>query len=404
MHVALVDLLTMSPFYDCHLAEALAPLVDDLTLYAITYHLDRSYWSALPCKRSTGALDIVSKLGIKESSVRRTLKTAEYIANWSALCARWQWKRPDILHVQWLPLLSRTALELEFVSRAQRLGIPLVYTMHNLLPHDLAPAASKIKARYATLYRMADALIVHTEADKEHLVNDFDLPVSKVFEIKQGAVLHDRPFAGDRSQARRELGWEDAWFTFLALGIIRPYKGIEEALHAMVFLVRQEPRARLVVAGQGDANYVSSLLKLATGLGISSHVIWELGFVPTLQVPVYYAASDIALFPYRAISQSGALLTAAGLGSCVLAANVGGLAEVIRDGETGLLWASQDPADLAERMRFAMRLDPLTRDQLGARVRRLVLEEHAWGQIGAQTLRAYEWARMRKEEQASMPD
>jgi len=188
------------------------------------------------------------------------------------------------------------------------------------------------------------------------------------------------------------------------LGVIRPYKGIEEALRAMARLAPHEPQARLVVAGQGDAGYVSTLLKLATSLGIASRVVWELGYVPSHQVPLYYAASDIAFFPYRSISQSGAMLTAAGLGSCILASSVGGLAEVVKDGETGLLWASHDPADLAESMRRAMRLDRAARDQLGARVRRLVLQEHAWDKIAAQTLRAYEWAKQRREEQSSMPD
>ncbi len=404
MRVALVDLLTMSPFYDYHLAESLAPLVDDLTLYAITYHLDPAYWSTLPCKRATGALDIVSKLGIKSSSLRRALKTGEYIANWSSLGMRWRWQRPDILHVQWLPLLSRTSLELGFVSGAQRLGIPLVYTMHNLLPHDLAPESAQIKARYATLYHMADALIVHTEADRQDLVRDFDLPISRIFKINQGAVLHGRPFAGDRSQARRELEWEDDWFIFLVLGVIRPYKGIEEALHAMALLAAQEPRARLVVAGQGEAGYVSSLLKMATALGVAAHTIWDLNFVPSSKVPLYYAASDVAFFPYRSISQSGALLTAAGLGSCILAASVGGLAEVIVDNQTGLLWTSQDSADLARQMRRAMQLEPTQRAQLGASVRRHVLQEHSWDKIASQTLRVYERARLRREEQSSMPD
>ena len=186
------------PFYD-YLAEALAPLVDDLTLYAITYHLDPAYWNTLPCRRATGALDIVSKLGIKESSARRALKTGEYIANWSSLRMRWRWQRPDILHVQWLPLLSRTSLELGFVSGAHSDSVSLSSTpCTTCCPTTWPRILRRSRSRYATLYHMADALIVHTEADRQDLVQDFDLPISRIFEINQGAVLHDRPFAGDR--------------------------------------------------------------------------------------------------------------------------------------------------------------------------------------------------------------
>jgi len=392
MKVVIVDLLSETPFYDRYLAEALRPLVDDLTVYASQYGHVPDWFLPLGGAYSPGAIHIVSKLSALKGRWKR-LRVPEYLLNLACLLIRFQADPPDVLHIQWLPLLTRFGVELFFVAQVRKLGISVVYTVHNLLPHDQHHHAA-IRERYRRAYNLMDSLIVHTASDRAALQSQFGVPSEKIFEVKQGPVFHNlKAELSDREQMRKALGWGESWFCFLIFGGIRPYKGVEEAIRALPAVVSRCAQARLVIIGRGGQRYLSSLQALARQLGVAEAMIWQRGFVPIERVAGLYAASDVALFPYRAISQSAALLTAAAFGSCILAANVGGIPEVIQDGRTGMLWRTRDPAELAECMIRCISLSSAERQRLGQAARELVLTECSWGEIAAQTLRVYEWTR-----------
>jgi len=391
MRVAILDLLSITPFYDRYLAEALMPLVDELTLYASWCRPVPDWFSPLGSRYSPGALNIVWKWSALKGLWRRA-RVLEYLLNLACLLTRLRRHPPSVLHIQWLPLLSRFGAELWFVAQARKLGIPVIYTAHNLLPHDQHHIAA-VRERHRRVYGLVDGLIVHTAYDKAALQAQFGVPSERIFEVKQGPVFHTlKAELSDRERMRRALGWDESWFCFLIFGGVRPYKGIEEAIRAFPAVVSRFARARLVVAGRGNGRYISSLQALARQLGVAEAVIWQRRFVPIERVAGLYAASDVALFPYRAISQSAALLTAASFGSCILAANVGGIPEVIRDGKTGLLWRTRSLVDLAECMIRCLNLSVAERQRLGQAAREFVLTECSWDKIAAQTVRVYEWA------------
>jgi glycosyltransferase involved in cell wall biosynthesis len=387
VNVAMIDLLTQTPFYDRYLAEAVAPLVDEFTLYAIRFHHEPDYFDDVTFERSPGLIDWRGGLQFWGRPLRRAGKMIGYGLNWLFLLRRFREQPPDIVHIEWLSLLSRTRWELGLVERLQRLAIPILYTVHDYLPHRFL---SDVHGVYRDVYATVDHLIVHTQTDRRRLIEQFDVPEEKVTVIPQGPVFFEQNDF-DREQARATLGLERDDFIFLMLGVIRPYKGIEEAVRALAQVVKEGAECTLVVVGNVlDRQYLQRLKTLADELVIQSRIRWHTEYTPSSQIGIFHAAADVVLFPYRDISQSGAFLTAAGLGKCTLTTAVGGLAEIVLDGETGVQIASEDPDAIAAGMWRCFGLSRQEREAMGKSLQDFVVEFCNWSLIARRTVELYD--------------
>lgn len=384
MNVWIVDLLAQTPFYDRALAQAIAPLVDHLTLYTTRFHLEPDYFEAVPFERSPGLTEWVSRSHIENRPLRRMGRIVEYALNSSYLSAMLGRRPPDIVHMQWLPLLSWTTWDLGAIAAIQRHHIPVIYTIHNYMPHEKSP---RHRERYLRAYKMVDHLMVHTLADRDQLLRDFG-STERVSVIPQGPVFTEQP-PPSRAQARAALGLSDGEFVFLMLGVIRPYKGIDHAVEALAEVGKKQ-RCRLVVAGPMlDTEYLQAVKKRAMELDIGDRIDWHLGYVHSSQVGMFHAAADVVLFPYREISQSAAFLTAAGFASCTLTTRVGGLAELTEDGVTTVQIAEPDPPALAAGMARCIALSPADRARMGRLLQAHVDSCCNWDLVARQTCQMY---------------
>jgi glycosyltransferase involved in cell wall biosynthesis len=125
--------------------------------------------------------------------------------------------------------------------------------------------------------------------------------------------------------------------TLLALGVIRPYKGLADAIE----VTRRLPGARLVVAG--DPAMPLDELRSA------ERVEWRLGFLPVTELDTVLSQATVAVFPYRAeLDQSGALLQALGAGVPAVVYDVGGLPEPILAYGAGRVVPAGDVAAFTE--------------------------------------------------------
>ena len=386
MNVAMIDLLTQTPFYDRYLAEALAPLVDKFTLYAIRFHHEPDYFDAVTFDRSPGLIDWPGNLRFGGHPLRRAGKMIGYGLNWLFLLRRFRERPPDVVHIEWLPLLSRVRWELHAIGRLQRLGIPIVYTVHDYLPRDTLSCLHDV---YRQVYAAMNHLIVHTQMDRRRLVEHFGISEEKITVIPQGPVFFEQDNF-NHEQARADLGFAREDFIFLMLGVIRPYKGIEEAIQALAQVVREGAKCTLTVAGNVlNKQYLQRLKNLADELAMQSHIQWHTEYIPSAQIGLFHTAADVVLFPYRDISQSGAFLTAAGLGKCTLTTAVGGLAEIVMDGETGVQIASADPDDIAAGLWRCLKLSPKEREAMGKSLQDFVTKFCNWPLIAGQTMELY---------------
>jgi glycosyltransferase involved in cell wall biosynthesis len=322
-----------------------------------------------------------ARLGLgRRPAARRLLKAAEYPLDWAVLVARLARRPPDVLHVQWS---LDPALDVWCWRGLRRRGVPVVYTSHNLLPHD---ARRGDAGRYARLYRAVDAVIVHSRRSAGALVERFGPAPERVAVVPHGPLLEEEPDL-DRAEARRRLGLPPSAPLILFAGLIEPYKGLGDLVVAFTGLADAWPAARLVVAGRPNEPFAPYRAALeARGLLDRTHL--DLRFLPRADLAAYLCAADVVALPYRHVTTSGVLLAARRFGRPVVATAVGDLAELIQDGENGLLVPPADPPALADALSRLL-ADPALGARFGAAGRRVALTEHGWDQIARRTLLVY---------------
>jgi glycosyltransferase involved in cell wall biosynthesis len=134
--------------------------------------------------------------------------------------------------------------------------------------------------------------------------------------------------------------------TALFFGLIKPYKGLDVLLKALTQARIAVPQLKLLVAGEVYGSK-DRYLKLIRQLGLTEAVEAEFRYVGEDEVASYFQRADVCVLPYKSATQSGVIATAYSFGLPVIASDVGGLGEYVKDGETGLLVPPGDPEALA---------------------------------------------------------
>ncbi len=381
-----MDLWTIIPYYTSYLSEALTKEGFDVTLGSITYRLDLDCFRRHGIANDPGLLDLVGRYRIRSSLLRRGLKFIESCINLLALAVRFFFRRPDVLHVQYLQMVEwRVPFDVWFCRFAQWLGCKLVYTVHNILPHMPVPSADRHRRTYGNLYRRPDALICHTRESQRLLVEEYGVDPRRIWLIPHGPMFHDmhRPTVGE---ARARLELQRGECAVLVQGFIAPYKGLNFLLDAWSLVHRQRSGVRLLVAGTGREQWLKELQDRVKTLGITSSVRLDFRFVPAEQLPALFQAADILVYPYNEITGSGALMTGLSFQKPIVATDLPAFREVLRDGISALLAPYGDVEQFAAAL---LRLidDPALRDRLASRAAQI---PESWSSIARITRACYE--------------
>ena len=156
----MMDLLATVPYYTAYLSRALLVEHVNLTVGSISYYLDPICFSSRGIKLDPGLLDVVGKFRLPLLP-RRVLKLLESILNLAALTVRFLIAPPDVIHVQYLPMLKwRLPIDLWFIEFCRKRGSKIVLTVHDLLPHDTGETH---KQTFHDLYHMVDGIICHSD-------------------------------------------------------------------------------------------------------------------------------------------------------------------------------------------------------------------------------------------------
>jgi len=144
-----------------------------------------------------------------------------------------------------------------------------------------------------------------------------------------------------RESARAALGLSGDVALFF--GYVRRYKGLDTLLAAWKRVRVERPGATLLVAGEfyEKPEPYEALALAAGGVRVLNR------YIADDEVEAMFRATDVTVLPYRAGTQSGVTHVAYALGSPVIATRVGGITETVREGETGLTCAPEDPDALA---------------------------------------------------------
>jgi glycosyltransferase involved in cell wall biosynthesis len=379
----MMDLVATVPYYTAYLSKALLQENIDLQIGSITYYLDPTCFSSRGLKLDPGPLNLVGKYQMPRLP-RRILKLAETIVNLAALRIRFMISPPDVIHVQFLPMLrSRLPLDLWFVQVCRLRGIKIVLTVHDLMPHDTGEAH---KETYTRLYALADALICHSDAVRTRLIAEFNVPESKVSVIPHGPFFYDLPPAGS-DDALQDFALEPGKPMVLWQGIIFPYKGIDLLLTAWQH-VEAETDACLVIAGTGAPDLLDQIRAQVATLGLK-RVKLEFRFISTEELVALYRAADIVVYPYRAITTSGALATGLALGKTIVATDLPVFRELLTDGENARLVPPMNSAALGDALTGLLN-DAQLRERLAERVRAMRFGDESWLAIADKTVAVYE--------------
>jgi glycosyltransferase involved in cell wall biosynthesis len=263
-----------------------------------------------------------------------------------------------LVHLHWVfdfsppggsrwPLLRRLA-QLWFVlwlRTVRLLGMRLVWTAHNVLPHGRV-FADDVSAR-RSLVRASDLVVAHSPAVLAELA-------ALGATARRSLVIPHGPFGPTAPGAPlRVPGHGDQVRQLLFFGKVEEYKGVEDLLAAVATMPAGVP-AQLTIAGQCDDPALRSRLHALTRAA-GERVVLRLERVPEDEVAGLLAASDVVVLPFRRITTSGSAMLALAHGRPLIVPDLAALAElppraVIRyDGSVPSLAAALSQAACADR-------------------------------------------------------
>jgi glycosyltransferase involved in cell wall biosynthesis len=311
----------------------------------------------------------------------------------------------DILHFHWDPqqkyvqrspgrmtlLLRRLRLErlvpwwdtvsfVTLIAAARTLGYRLVWTIHEIRPHESSHARHDILASRA-LARMSHLLIAHDAATVERAREAFGLPAADINVVPHGSYVGAYPPGRARDAVRSELGVPADAFVFLAFGHLRAYKEFPLLFDAFASLPL--PSARLIVAGvPWDASIRNAVSAAAEK---DRRIQLMLEPVPVERVEELFGASDAAVFPRGDGWTSGSLILAMSMGLPIVAARRPAYADLMDGEEAGWLFEPGDASSLRDCM-LAAATDPEQARRKGAMALRLACRM-SWAESAALTAR-----------------
>ena len=329
----------------------------------------------------TAGLPVLSEIREVRAFTRAILRAAENF-------------RPDILHAH-SPVLNALAAR----SAAKRLGLPLVYEIRafwedaavgNGTGREGSAKYRVTKAIETWAVNRADAVAVICEGLRGDLIAR-GVPAGKIMVSPNGV---DLGLFGDPpppdAALRAKLGLDGAEVIGF-IGSLYDYEGIDDLIAAMPALVAQRPDAHLLLVGGGPR---ADALKAQAESSPAASRIHFVGRVPHSEVERYYSLIDVLCYPRKKMRLTDLVtplkpLEAMAQRRLVAASDIGGHRELIRDGETGTLFAPDDPAAIAASLAglLADRARWESRREAG---RRFVEQERDWASNAKRYLPVYQ--------------
>ncbi|PRY12953.1 glycosyltransferase [Kineococcus rhizosphaerae] len=228
----------------------------------------------------------------------------------------------SVVHVHWpeMPLhsprtgyaLKRLARTYVHVLRARRAHVPVVWTLHNLRAHDGSrPLLQRLL--WQTFPRLVDGWISLSATGVAQVEDAFPVLARAPHRVVAHGTYEPVLGRPDRAAARARLGLDAGHAVLAAVGRIKPYKGVEDLVAAVV--ASPDPSLRLVVAGGcDDPGLRRTLSELA-----DHRVTLLLQELPQEGVDDVLAAADLTVLPFRSVFNSGSVLLCLSAGRPVLA-------------------------------------------------------------------------------------
>lgn len=244
--------------------------------------------------------------------------------------------KPETIHIQWIKFWF---VDLMFLLLMKIRNINVVYTAHNLLPHNRKKFDF---IKFKIYYNLIDEIIVHTNDTKSEFNTNFNL--NKNIHVIEHGILDINISKNDISSTKTIISEKlklKNKVVFSVLGYQDYYKGcdIVRDMWSKQSFFSENDNFQLIIWGKNKGIDYSILSEFGN-VNLRDEYISNEEFVSIVQL------SSVILMPYREISQSGLLLTAISEEVPVIVSKAGGLSEVIKYGNVGEIMNNWSPKDL----------------------------------------------------------
>ena len=297
----------------------------------------------------------------------------------------------DVLHYHWpsheytSPDSDRATTEarmrrfLERLDLARELGYRIVWTAHNLYPHDRRYEDLDREFRLE-LCQLATAILAHCQVAADALRQEFS-PAAPIFIVPHGHFIDVLPPSISRENARAEAGIPAEAFVYGFIGNLLPYKGLEDLIAS--FREAATDDAWLLLAGGGPADYHAQIRRL---VGEDPRIVLrQFDYAPGVEFVKVLQAADVIVLPFRASTTSGSLVQALSWPRPAIVPSMGCLPAQM-DADAGILYPPDERGALTTALRRirSMDLDAARQAALRSAARA------DWDDIARLTLDAYQ--------------
>ncbi len=308
----------------------------------------------IPNYSKTNPYQLLLKRALEKTGAQITLARSLSLKDFSS-----QRRELDVLHIHWTQQFfdasSFWRFYVSFFASMARLfifrasGIPIVWTVHNLVSHDSRHRRSEYLFS-VFLIAIARRLIVHSAMCKKQFLEEYHgMGREKVAVVPHGNYIGVYDDSIAREDARQRLGLNSHDKVFLSLGNVRPYKGLQACIHSFKSL--DDPSARLLVVGKPITEHFAD--ELRRHCASDPRLRCVLTFVDDHDLQVYLNAADVMIFPFQNIFTSGSLILGMSFSKAVIAPKKGAIPDYV-DASGALLYDPDVPDGLAKAMRATL--------------------------------------------------
>lgn len=356
---------------------------DNIHIYRFPYFLPQKYQQLV---YRDGLLN-----NLRNSRLAATQAPAFILAEFSYLLWLLKKKKSDLVHAHWSLPQGLLGVMAKYV-----LKVPCVTTLHGSdifgLRHPIFRSLNKLaiaQSDVCTANSRATAAMARKISGREN-TRLIPMGVNPV-QFQQTSEVVDL-------RKKFQLNGE----VVLSVGRLIDLKGTDYLIKAFAGVFLEFPRAKAIIIGSGPRkNY---LLNLTRDLQLSENIVF-MDEVPHAELVKYYSLADVFVLP-SIKNETGetegfgvVLLEAMACGLAVIGSNVGGIPDIIKDGETGLLARPKDPQNLGNQI-IRLLTDENLRKKMVENARNLIETQFSWDVVSERFIEIYRYALAGKPSEA----
>jgi glycosyltransferase involved in cell wall biosynthesis len=294
-----------------------------------------------------------------------------------------------LIHIQYTPPTTGPFMFIILLLSRIKNG-HVIITAHEkstgYLRHFKGGIMRSVFLRYeAMVYKLSSKIFVHSREHKRHIITQHDIEENKIEVIAHGICMNNPPHPSSKTKG------DPSTRRITFFGSLRPNKGVEVLIRAYNRLVEDGiENIELIIAGGspvGDQKYEVELKRLVDDLNLDSRVRF-LGFISERDIEPLMTSTDIIALPYLEITQSGVMFRQVlPYNIPLIATDVGGLGEIVKDYELGLVSKPGDDIALANNI-LALIDDEELRERFRKNQVRAV-KELSWSRVAEKYARSY---------------